>query len=1417
MTFGRSIYDRVTNNFIGCVDVSVSITDLVNTIQNSKVGETSEVSLVRWSDGTVVASSLWVPIIANLTAKVYQTDFGMGIDEEKFDSITQLVDFSSYWEPKEVQTAFEVKAIFEVNNRIFSAYPIPTPPKEYSETYRPEFMVIVSIEKDELYQSAKAMGEKIDEDVSILIRSTLIVGFSGLAVVCVVLFLVAHHLTTPLAWVECVANKIVKNAGEGLNDEILYSPELSSVKDNICTPKTEITKLVHEFQTMVKGFSGSGTAIVVRDRVKERVNHFRIIPELYTLYWEGVNARAGDAVEGTPCRQNLERHVIFQDETENIGPTFELARKVRVCRSRLFWWIIFLLVTPMILSMVIISLLVSKDMKRELPTWLEDVKSMSARLEILTINNTAFLRAIYAEELIKKPISDLHVLSRIAGWLFFGALERSDSFTTLVTGTEDCKAYMPDATYTCPFLLNTSLAPCDCSWNNPSGVECQIYEDIDSRYLQRLFYSGQSQDVDELGTRRNTSYPAVAATPTATSFWNNVNATPGSSIGKNASGYTTTYDRLRVVSALSVIQIPLHNYYLTDQNQLGTYIGFDADGMLTGYAGCDYSQTGYASWRSDDASLAYLINPDLCPKGKYGYDSRCREWYDDGKKSALSGMPLHISPPYVFASNSFVGLSSTLPLIDPSTGEYVGTVMIDFLPQSIIDSLASPNTRIGQGTDGFPILVTPFKDVSGANTVVGPGFHLDGPGKAIDEVVLPNDGPNSQLRVNFREYVLPYLNGGEANVTSFQRRDSRGEEETIHIAYVPIMTKVYKPIDPRDFSRGVNVTSSMVFALGIAIPETDLALPFTRIIQSVNQDISKAFAILISLIVIAGVLSISIATSLTSSIVNPVLKLLGLVQSINSRNIQYDLPKLSGGCKEVTGIYGTFEKLYTVIKFSNASFYAGDPVTSYRVLSEALSLFEALKNNKAIGICSNNLGNTMLSIYDQVKKYGTIIDGFDEPRYVVQTGLGYIEHAITSAEEELSLLPEDSADRHAYVQQLANRYFNKAMILYLCRYEGLEESYSDKAGLNLAHANSFDYEAQKLRESKGLQIEGKHFDLLLSRSRGLIRIHQSGINPTNNYDLQEIFDKMRAMITGNMPAEECAMNQNDNSLVFMEVGRVGRIQQLEGVKMSYLLNRETPPQKSDIDCAARIALRMLVEDEYCLAEEQAIALKALTLYCESEGTANLNDILPELYHMSPDVPSVKSVVFCLDRSGSMMGGKINTAIANLLTVFDFHCNDWDYVGFVKFDHEVEPVFPLRAKRGNSDDMRSRIMSANNARGGTMFYSALGRCVDLYDQHEASMSFLPGPKFIVALTDGESHDRNDTIIQRLMARRPAQKIHIIIVGVEVNSNVIHSCREVCATSEKSMYIDAGGGLKSIDEAFEKVVKIITGGGVTMETF
>ena len=38
------------------------------------------------------------------------------------------------------------------------------------------------------------------------------------------------------------------------------------------------------------------------------------------------------------------------------------------------------------------------------------------------------------------PIRDLHILSRYFGWLLFGGITRSDSFTELLTGSEACKS-----------------------------------------------------------------------------------------------------------------------------------------------------------------------------------------------------------------------------------------------------------------------------------------------------------------------------------------------------------------------------------------------------------------------------------------------------------------------------------------------------------------------------------------------------------------------------------------------------------------------------------------------------------------------------------------------------------------------------------------------------------------------------------------------------------------------------------------------------------------------------------------------------------------------------------------------------------------------------------------------------------------
>ena len=84
--------------------------------------------------------------------------------------------------------------------------------------------------------------------------------------------------------------------------------------------------------------------------------------------------------------------------------------------------------------------------------------------------------------------------------------------------------------------------------------------------------------------------------------------------------------------------------------------------MIAGYFGCDYGYaTNYPFWKSTKENGASDIDLDLCqlgmydddpkcrrnelcPLDKYGYDARCRGWYEEGRRKAEAGNgTLHIS------------------------------------------------------------------------------------------------------------------------------------------------------------------------------------------------------------------------------------------------------------------------------------------------------------------------------------------------------------------------------------------------------------------------------------------------------------------------------------------------------------------------------------------------------------------------------------------------------------------------------------------------------------------------------------------------------------------------------------------------------------------------------------------------------
>ena len=67
----------------------------------------------------------------------------------------------------------------------------------------------------------------------------------------------------------------------------------------------------------------------------------------------------------------------------------------------------------------------------------------------------------------------------------------------------------------------------------------------------------------------------------------------------------------------------LFNFVLTDWCGIAhvcikAFIGFEADGMMTGYTGCEPTHMNYPHWRAAPGTP----REELCPVDKYGFDAR---------------------------------------------------------------------------------------------------------------------------------------------------------------------------------------------------------------------------------------------------------------------------------------------------------------------------------------------------------------------------------------------------------------------------------------------------------------------------------------------------------------------------------------------------------------------------------------------------------------------------------------------------------------------------------------------------------------------------------------------------------------------------------------------------------------------------
>ena len=117
----------------------------------------------------------------------------------------------------------------------------------------------------------------------------------------------------------------------------------------------------------------------------------------------------------------------------------------------------------------------------------------------------------------------------------------------------------------------------------------------------------------------------------------------------------------------------------------------------------------------------------------------------------------------------------------------------------------------------------------------------------------------------------------------------------------------------------------------------------------------------------------------------------------------------------------------------------------------------------------------------------------------------------------------------------------------------------------------------------------------------------------------------------------------------------------------------------------------------------------------------------------------KSVLFLLDYSGSMAGGRIKASIKAIQEVFDDHIDDDDHVALTYFNSEIKHLLPWTGKEGNEAEFLRLFESPQGDRIGdktpyqrTMLWGAVEEALK-------KAADAPSAYWIVLLTDGDDTD------------------------------------------------------------------------------
>lgn len=455
-----------TGSLIGFVTADLAVDSIWAAVnETGSFLEFAEIYVLKYEDGAIMSSRV-------------VSDHAHNLDPELLSQIS----------------ASALKKSEEVilrDDHLISAYPLPLPSEDYQGVYIPQYLIIHSIPTSAV-PVKQEINKAIDKDVTYNVVTSIILGLVGSVLVLVILWGVSAALTDPLLWIEDVARRILRDHKS--HRRISLNGETSITLKGVWryAPKTEIFLLVKEFQNVLSGLSGEGvskvacpTPVSVKNVLTynyEFEQYYGISDSEKQLHPFDSNGRESSKSRYTqptsepslepPMSTASSRSIGKISKYPNAGPVVnqslatskpvrQIQGSARIWHSSLFQWIVILIIVPLLLTNIVLVTLVSKSITTSIPKW---IRLAEAGSELIVKQNLLLIAATKASvisSVVGSATRDLHFMTRVAGWLFFEGIRRSDGFTQGRSAAEECKSYIDSL---CPFFPDPVRNPCSCDW-----------------------------------------------------------------------------------------------------------------------------------------------------------------------------------------------------------------------------------------------------------------------------------------------------------------------------------------------------------------------------------------------------------------------------------------------------------------------------------------------------------------------------------------------------------------------------------------------------------------------------------------------------------------------------------------------------------------------------------------------------------------------------------------------------------------------------------------------------------------------------------------------------------------------------------------------------------------------------------------